>query len=89
MICPPMECYMVCNTRTKKFFVNKNTWTKFDEVTGTFSDGFPKTYEKQVSKILDIKNPKLFKREHNSRWFKRPDKRGSGRFDFEFFVGLA
>ncbi len=41
-----------------------------------------KTYEKQVSKILDVKNAKVFERRHNSEWFSKG-------FDFEKFVELA
>ncbi len=46
------------------------------------------TYEKQVSKILDINNPALFERRHNSEWFD-PVILKKGRFTFDFFVGLA
>ncbi len=40
-----------------------------------------KTYEKQVSRILDIKNSKTFKRRRNSEWFSS--------FTFERFVELG
>lgn len=42
-----------------------------------------KTYEKQVSKILDTSNPHLFERKHNSSWFSKPH------FSFDEFVELA
>lgn len=49
------------------------------------------TYEKQIGKILDIKDPKIFERRHNSEWFSGG---GSGKktthpFTFEQFVELA
>lgn len=48
-----------------------------------------KTYVKQVSKILNTENPKLFKREHNSRWFNRSGTKDIPQFTFESFVNLA
>jgi tyrosyl-tRNA synthetase len=42
-----------------------------------------KTYEKQVSKILKIDNPKTFERIHNSKWF------SGTQFKFDQFVELA
>ncbi|MFH1857670.1 MAG: tyrosine--tRNA ligase [Candidatus Omnitrophota bacterium] len=42
-----------------------------------------KTYEQQVAKILDTKNPSLFARRHNSAWFAR------NAFGFEQMVELA
>ena len=50
-----------------------------------------KTYEAQVGKILDTKNPALFERRHNSEWFSRTCQHSkSGQyFAFEEFVFLA
>lgn len=50
-----------------------------------------KTYEKQLSGILDIKNHKIFERKHNSRWFLKHAKKKEGPlpFTFEDFVELA
>ena len=42
-----------------------------------------KTYEKQISKILDTSDPKLFERKHNSTWFSQQH------FGFDQFVELA
>lgn len=42
-----------------------------------------KTYERQVSKILDVSNSKLFERKHNSIWFSKQH------FGFDQFVELA
>lgn len=49
------------------------------------------TYEKQVGKILDIKNPLLYERRHNSDWFSRSAHREKSvsPFAFEQFVELA
>lgn len=50
-----------------------------------------KTYEKQISKILEIEKPKLFERKHNSEWFSRHGRRHKEHspFSFEQFVELA
>lgn len=48
------------------------------------------TYVKQIAKILDVENSKLFERRNNSEWFVpagRPVKEGL--FNFDFFVNLA
>ena len=63
-------------TKTRKTL----TW---DEV-----DKNAKTYEKQVGKILDIKDTKVFERQHNSRWFSRGGARTQF-FTFEKFVEIA
>jgi len=42
-----------------------------------------KTYEKQISKILDTADSNLFERRHNSQWF------SGGHFGFDQFVELA
>lgn len=42
-----------------------------------------RTYEKQVSKILDTSNPASFERKHNSSWFSEKS------FGFDRFVELA
>lgn len=62
------------------------TW---DEV-----DKNARTYEEQVSKILNTKDRKVFERLHNSRWFsKHPQIKEESTplsyFGFEEFVGLA
>ena len=48
-----------------------------------------KTYEKQVGKILNVTDSKLFKREHNSRWFTRAGTEKTSLFNFEFFADLS
>lgn len=62
------------------------TW---DEV-----DTNARTYEEQVSKILNIKDPKIFERKHNSQWFSKHPMLKLGLtpltpFGFEEFVELA
>ena len=50
-----------------------------------------KTYEDQIGKILDTKDPALFERRHNSDWFTRTCEHAKGAqyFAFEEFVFLA
>jgi len=50
-----------------------------------------RTYEEQISKILDVKDRKVFERKHNSQWFSRHGKREKEYppFTFEQFVELA
>lgn len=50
-----------------------------------------RTYEEQISMILDIRNPKVFERIHNSEWFSRHGKgeKEYSPFTFEEFVVLA
>lgn len=62
------------------------TW---DEV-----DTNARTYEEQVSKILNTKDPKVFERKHNSQWFSKHPMLKLGLtpltpFGFEEFVELA
>lgn len=62
------------------------TW---DEV-----DTNARTYEEQVSKILNTKDPKVFERKHNSQWFSKHPMPKLGLtpltpFGFEEFVELA
>lgn len=62
------------------------TW---DEV-----DTNARTYEEQVSKILNTKDPKVFERKHNSQWFSKYPMLKLGLtpltpFGFEEFVELA
>jgi len=47
------------------------------------------TYEKQVSKILNVDNAKVFQRRHNSDWFPRAGTNKASTFNFETFVHLA
>ncbi len=50
-----------------------------------------RTYEEQVGKILNIKDPKAFERVHNSDWFSGHGRKGRdfAPFTFETFVELA
>ena len=50
-----------------------------------------KTYEKQISKILDTKDRRIFERKHNSKWFLKHGKKENLHipFTFEDFVELG